>query len=131
MIIADYINQEFIDLQNILANHSEFDLVEITTGHYQNTFKVPRKDLINIQFLIPSITNTATCKAHLFSTFIAQFKLNMCIKRNPNYELYYNLIEVLKLDSKYTDFLSSEISIETGRALITLSASKLATLRLI
>jgi len=131
MIIADYINQAFSDLQDILSTYNEFNLVEITTGQYQNTFKVPRKDLINIQFLIPSVTDTSTCKAHLFSTFIAQFKLNMCIKRNPNYELYYNLMEVLKRDSKYKDFLSSEISIDSGRALITLSASKLVSLRLV
>lgn len=131
MELVDFIDQQITELETTLRAYEVFDEVEIYHGQHQGRYKEYKKDNILINMLIPSIhSGRSTCKKQLFGTLIAQLKLNFCIRRNPNYELYYDVVEVLKTDTNYIDIMSSEISIEAGRGLITINASKLAIVRL-
>lgn len=131
MELIDFIDSQIVELEQIIRACSEFDSVEIDSGQYQGRYKEYKADNILINILIPSIqTKRTTCKNQLFGTLIAQLKLNFCVRRNPNYELYYNLLEVLQQDSDFIDIMSSDISIESGRGMITINASKPAIVRL-
>jgi hypothetical protein len=131
MQLVNYVTQQLDNFEQLTSTYPEFSDVILIIGQYQGEFSSHKKDNIKVNLLIPSVNSTfTTCKKQLLVTVILQLKLNFCIKRNPNYDLYFNMLEMLKQDTDYIDFLSSDILIEKGRGLITINASKIAVVRL-
>lgn len=130
MELVNTIIEETSYINDTLRAYPEFDSTEILVGQYQGLFNNTKSDKIFINALIPSIGTNSTCRKQILTTILIQLKLNFCIKRNPNYEIYYDVIEVLKLNTNYTDYLSSEMSIENGRGLVTINASRTGVLLL-
>lgn len=127
-MINEFLASERTYIEDILASDPDYALVNVMFNEYQGVLTATRADDIIVFMSLPNWSKPLNNSCRLTTILVTQFKVRMCLKRNPNYELYYALLDTLHTQTNYQSYITSSIDIEKNVGTGVISASKLITI---